>query len=86
MKKEETWVKEAKKAAAVVSRKKLGRREAEDLEGRQWTASCRLDAEEMEEFINLCRRRGTTRYAAIKAMIMEFIELGRSGTNHRRQR
>ena len=75
MQKEQTWKKEARRAAAKVSRQKLGRRMAYDLqERRQWTASCRLEWEEMERLIELCEEQGTTRYALIKAMVREYIK------------
>lgn len=75
MQKEEKWKKEARRAAVQTSRKNLGRRKRCNLdERRQWTASCRLDREEMLDFIRLCEDLGTTRYAAIKAMVREYIK------------
>ena len=78
---------EARRAAVRTSKKALGRRKVSNLdERRQWTASCRLDQEEMLDFIQLCEDLGTTRYAAIKAMIREYVRANkdrRGGTGDR---
>lgn len=76
MKKAEApWEKAARAAAVKTARRNLGRRKMCNLdERRQWTASSRLDVEEMAQFLDACEATGTTRYAVIKAMIREYIK------------
>lgn len=76
MKKAEApWERAAREAAVKIARRDLGRRKRFNPdERRQWTASSRLDAEEMTQFMDACEATGTTRYAVIKAMIREYIK------------
>lgn len=68
------WAQEARDAARKAAGKDLGRRKQGDAgERRQWTASCRLNREEMEALIALCEERGTTRYTLIKTMILDYM-------------
>lgn len=67
------WQEDAKRAAEVTADRELGKRKLRE-ERRQWTASCRLSREEMEDFIALCKEQGTTRYTVIKTMIREYMK------------